>query len=492
MELSVVTSPRSKNKRHVLLLVFVLWILPSLSLLQLSRSYNHSLAQVEELGIRMGELRQSLYFSEPLRVSRLNDLALDAQLVYAIRLQLESDLNSAWLSPDGYQLLFVVDQFLEKFNQFIPLETKVQDVVEDLKALRSDENISPQLEALLNEFGVVIFEAMYSEHHTSSAIYRTFDRILEKSYSLEPDEQQSMQQILAQGSTLLGEYAQLNYLVDKIRKNSVHKEIITLEAGFHQRQFYLLVAMAGISLLAIFTLYFLTTYLLALMSRRHPHTDVHQPLSEASTESAVTSNPSPVFVEQADVAREHASTGFLEETPAVVENEVNERESQPEAAVSFPLERTSLNDVGNGMRTQQVSDSIEVINKHSAQVPEPRQVAETLLVDQSDSIDIEAMLETFEGDAESVEMLLEVFIEDHTNDGQTFRQLLDQDPVAAQRVVHSLKGVAGSIKASSLAIVSASIETLMKQQHTIEENDIVKLEQAIHDAVNAAQEYLSK
>ena len=96
MEQSVATPHRFKKPATFLVVLLALWLLPSLAILQLSRSYNNSLAQIEELGIRVNELRQSLYFSEPLRVSRINDLALDAQLVYSIRLQIESDFEHAF------------------------------------------------------------------------------------------------------------------------------------------------------------------------------------------------------------------------------------------------------------------------------------------------------------------------------------------------------------------------------------------------------------
>ncbi|MEZ9974425.1 Hpt domain-containing protein, partial [Vibrio lentus] len=97
-----------------------------------------------------------------------------------------------------------------------------------------------KLKPLLNEFGVVVFEAMYSDSQSSSATYRAFDSILEKSYSLETEEQDALQQLLADASALLSDYAQLNYLVDKIKKNSVNEQIIKLEAEFHERQFSLL------------------------------------------------------------------------------------------------------------------------------------------------------------------------------------------------------------------------------------------------------------
>ncbi|WP_198596970.1 Hpt domain-containing protein, partial [Vibrio sp. 10N.261.52.A1] len=65
-----------------------------------------------------------------------------------------------------------------------------------------------------------------------------------------------------------------------------------------------------------------------------------------------------------------------------------------------------------------------------------------------------------------------------------------KDETSAARVVHSLKGVAGSIKASRLAIIAASIEMTMKRSRAISEHDLNELEQAIKASVDSAVEYL--
>ena len=102
------------------------------------------------------------------------------------------------------------------------------------------------------------------------------------------------------------------------------------------------------------------------------------------------------------------------------------------------------------------------------------------------------MLETLDGDHESVVLLLNVFVEDHANDFNKFMELKTDDEVTAARVVHSLKGVAGSIKASRLAAISTSVEAKMKQSKPIEDSDLQELELAIGATVEAAREHLAK
>ncbi|MEZ8400390.1 Hpt domain-containing protein [Vibrio splendidus] len=460
MEQSVAKPKRFKKPATFLVVLLALWLLPSLALLNLSRSYTNSLAQIEELGIRVNELRQSLYFSEPLRVSRINELALDAQLVYSIRLQIESDFQHALFRPDVNQLLYVADQFLEKFDEFIPIESQVQDIVDNIKILRADKELSPKLKPLLNEFGVVVFEAMYSDNQSSSATYRAFDSILEKSYSLKTEEQDALQQLLADASALLSDYAQLNYLVDKIKKNSVNEQIIKLEAEFHDRQFNLLLVMLvmlvmlGLSLVTMITL-----VLWGVRSRKL--------IQQADNELS----PEPVT----DSSKENASSAVKQPT-----NDSSVLEIMPTSKHSDLKPQDGVN-VTSQKIVQQNTEEAPVAEKHIASV-----------TDSKPAIDIEDMLETLDGDAESVELLLGVFVQDHADDYTKFKSLLTKDETSAARIVHSLKGVAGSIKASRLAIIAATIEMTMKQSRAISEHDLEELEAAIKASIDAAFEYLDK
>jgi HPt (histidine-containing phosphotransfer) domain-containing protein len=483
MEQSVTKPKRFKKPATFLVVILALWLLPSLALLNLSRSYTNSLAQIEELGIRVNELRQSLYFSEPLRVSRINELALDAQLVYSIRLQIESDFQHALFRPDVNQLLYVADQFLEKFDEFIPIESQVQDIVDNIKVLRADTELSPKLKPLLNEFGVVIFEAMYSDNQSSSATYRAFDSILEKSYSLKSEEQDALQQLLADASALLSDYAQLNYLVDKIKKNSVNEQIIELEAEFHDRQFNLLLVMLGLSLVTMITL-----VLWGVRSKKL----VQQADKKQSPESATDSS------KENALSASRSKTGSRSNTAS--RNKTASHYDIASSAVKQPSNDTSVSSV-TPMSTHSASQSQpqksvnvtvqQIVKRNTEEAP----VAEKHIPSVTDSkpaIDIEDMLETLDGDAESVELLLGVFVQDHADDYTKFKSLLTKDETSAARIVHSLKGVAGSIKASRLAIIAATIEMTMKQSRAISEHDLKELEAAIKASIDAAFEYLDK
>lgn len=157
---------------------------------------------------------------------------------------------------------------------------------------------------------------------------------------------------------------------------------------------------------------------------------------------------------------------------------------------SYLSERDSRDQNSELQPPKQPGVAIQQTIQHNT---EEAQMSEGYIVSVTDSkpeIDIEEMLDTLDGDVESVELLLGVFVQDHADDFAKFQSLLTQDEPAAARVVHSLKGVAGSIKASRLAIIAASIEMTMKQSRPISKHDLEELEQAIQASVDSAMAYL--
>lgn len=98
-------------------------------------------------------------------------------------------------------------------------------------------------------------------------------------------------------------------------------------------------------------------------------------------------------------------------------------------------------------------------------------------------IDINKMLESLSGDEEAVHMLLEVFIQDHSNDGVKLCQLLNADKEQAQRVVHSLKGVSGSLGAMPLSSISGDIELLIKEKQNVPESKLNKLKDILEQTI---------
>ncbi|NOH98399.1 Hpt domain-containing protein [Vibrio sp. 99-70-13A1] len=477
MELSVTIPQKPSIRLKLFIIIAFIWLLPSLTLLHISRSYNQSLESVEELGTRIIELRQSIYHEEPLRITRVNNLALDAQLVYSIRLQIESEFKDSWFLPDINQLLYSTDQFLEKFNEFSPLESQLQNLVSDIKLQRSNEQSSEYFKRLLNELGVVVFEAIYSDSQSSPAIYRTFDSILEASYDLDLTEQQEIQKMLAEGSGVLGDYARLNYIIEKMKQNSAQEQIILVEAKFHEGQFYFLLGMTAINFVSVFSVIALFT--LAKVASQREESPPASSTSDKHTDSILQNHI------------EELSQNTLSNLPNNRPSDVSSNIEQSGVSYSndFPA-KSSIQD------SSSLFDGLNPENCRAKQVMSAQEINMTGANSSSTNdstmvIDIPAMLENLDDDEESVALLLSVFIQDHAQDADKFKRLLAEDLVSALRVVHSLKGVAGSIKADRLGTISSSIELALKQSNLVSEADLKELADAICATVKAAQEYVS-
>lgn len=108
------------------------------------------------------------------------------------------------------------------------------------------------------------------------------------------------------------------------------------------------------------------------------------------------------------------------------------------------------------------------------------------------AIDIGRMLSSLNDDRDSVNMLLEVFVEDHRNDDQSLRQLLTTDPQAALRKAHSLKGVAGNLGADGLREIAMAIEMKLKQDTMPSEPELQQLTSQLKLAIESARYFLNK
>ncbi|MCG9678401.1 Hpt domain-containing protein [Vibrio sp. Isolate24] len=94
--------------------------------------------------------------------------------------------------------------------------------------------------------------------------------------------------------------------------------------------------------------------------------------------------------------------------------------------------------------------------------PSPVTAANTWLND-GPEIDLDGMLDALGNDYESVCMLLQVFVDDHTGDAERITQLLNDSPDEALRKAHSLKGVGGNLGALKLRESAGKVEQAIKE-----------------------------
>ena len=96
--------------------------------------------------------------------------------------------------------------------------------------------------------------------------------------------------------------------------------------------------------------------------------------------------------------------------------------------------------------------------------PAGKKITEDSLPGSLEGIDIEEGLRRVGGNRKLYRKLLVEFYQDHSEDIHAIRQALDQEDLAtAQRIAHTIKGVAGSIGAGDLQCDAESLETAFKE-----------------------------
>ncbi|GHA38209.1 Hpt domain-containing protein [Photobacterium aphoticum] len=102
------------------------------------------------------------------------------------------------------------------------------------------------------------------------------------------------------------------------------------------------------------------------------------------------------------------------------------------------------------------------------------------------------LLNSMDGCHESVLMLLELFIEDHCQDNARFSAALaSHDTGSAHRIAHTLKGVAGSLGAQQLKVVTEYLEHQLKTGHAITAEEEAWLGRAIAALAQTVTVYMA-
>lgn len=222
-------------KNRLDLAVIVVWGVVMLAVLLQYRALEVTSRNLNELENSVGGLRNTLYFQSPYRTTRANDLALNIQVIYSLRLQLEADSDSNWFQPDLTQTLYVTDRFIEQTRSFLAVELSINELVEQLQALRERYAHQPDVQADYLKIGAFVLQALYTEGARSPELYRTFDALLKQSESLPTEAKDNLQRTLARVSTLLSHYAEGDNLVDKLLRHRVHNEIMSANTQYEER-----------------------------------------------------------------------------------------------------------------------------------------------------------------------------------------------------------------------------------------------------------------
>ncbi|MGI9949348.1 Hpt domain-containing protein [Vibrio hyugaensis] len=421
--------------RRVVWILFVVWCAFAVGIWLQAQQTMRTMSTVDELGSKVDEVRNIFHFELPYRAQHVDQVSLKLQLVYAVRLQLESEQGQGLGAPDLTQLLYSTDRFLEGAKSFIGSDSELVALADQLRNSRESASNSQSLQTMYFRLGALVLEAMFSDSATSADTYQELDLLFTESKTLALEEQSSFQRRLAQTSSVLAAHAQGSHLSSQLLNPEFPNQLAAISASLEQK------LLVYLSLLIMVSASLLVCVCWALSS-------IESVLAEGNQSDSENIN-SPI-------------------QPLSHQLDRVERGSE-----QTEVELANSTEVTNGPERSDSESHQQLLNES----PEPY-------------IDIERMLDSLFDDEESVRMLLDVFIQDHTDDGSKLRRLLLEDKEHAQRVAHSLKGVSGSIGAMPLHYISGDIESLIKQGEQISDDKLIQLEDTLQKTTLFAERVL--
>ncbi len=434
--------------RRAVWLLFAVWCAFAVGIWLQAQQTIRTISTIDELSSKVDEVRNIFHFELPYRAQHVDQVSLKLQLVYAVRLQLESEHSAGWGSPDLTQLLYSTDRFLEGARTFIGSDSELVALADQLHNSRESASNSEQLRTMYYRLGALVLEAMFSDAATSADTYQELDSLFTESQNLESKEQASFQRRLAQTSSVLAAHAQGSHLSNQLLNPEFPNQLASVISTLEQKlTFYItFLALVSGSLLALISWALFSKTALVMKESLAPNKNEETPAF-----------PSTPVLEKAHVAE--TKHEMVEKAESVVQTESPLPKEDGDATPPYQNMATESEDSG---------------------IKEPY-------------IDIEKMLDSLSGDEESVRMLLEVFIQDHAEDSEKLKGLIAEgkDKEHAQRVAHSLKGVSGSIGAMPLHYISGDIESLIKQGEQVSDDKLDQLEDTLQKTTLFAERVLN-
>lgn len=215
-------------------LLLCIWLICIATLANSYRSTNATKEQIYELGSSIQDLRETFSFNTPYRVHMADSQALDLQLIYALRLQIDAHYQKSWYLPDVNQLLFTTDRFIEQTQIYLDNNLDLLSLVEQVREKRERYSDNPSLSLLYYRISANVLEAIFSDRNSSPKIYRELDQIYSLSNKLPKEARRDLQQVLAHISSVLGGYAQGQYVVDKLISHDVYGQIDLQRTEYNQ------------------------------------------------------------------------------------------------------------------------------------------------------------------------------------------------------------------------------------------------------------------
>ncbi|EIT7143307.1 Hpt domain-containing protein [Vibrio vulnificus] len=398
---------------------------------------------VEEVGNKIEEVHAAFSYKREQRIQKLDEISLNVQLIYALRIQLEATYVHSFFAPDITQFLHVTDRYIDSVKTILQIDTRLSDLVAEVRRQRLQQTHADSILsfALLGSY---ISEATLSNSTRLSPVFKDIDNLVLLSNELEEAQRVPLQKLLAQSAVVLGQNAEVNHLVNQVSTHEVYAQQSWLEEQYHHivlQSIVIVIAVSGLCFLGLLWLLY------------WGNTLVKSPQQSAENEVL------------------HVPTETLKErlSSEAVQTEERPEQSSRQSDTALLEQRTEI-DRNRSMSTTAVPQGSEELPP----------------------IKIDLMMDSLSGDEESVQMLLSVFVQDHADEHSNFVATYRDDPETAQRIVHSLKGVAASLGADALRKVAMEIESSMKHGHEPTEQQLQQLKEGIDKTVAYAHRILNR
>ncbi|CCN47954.1 putative Signal transduction histidine kinase [Vibrio nigripulchritudo MADA3029] len=426
-----------RNRRYIIVAFLLVWgVISSILYFQ----HIQLRKEADSLGLlsnQIEEFRYTLSFPDPIRAQHIEQLSLNLELIKSVKVQIESESEHGIWSPETAQLVYLSDRFIERAENYLTVALDIRGLSEQILNTKNSQGTPKELVALYDELGAYLFSSFYADSNLNPPNYMTLESIMLRSERFDSPYKNQIQGLLSKASLILAEHAQLSYVTEEILKHSVVREIGMVRTEFQhvaQRMFTISLVLSGVFLLAIGWIGF------------------NRVAAPQHTEAQSTERPSSNI--PGSTSKETQTAPVKQEQPVKLEEPV-EVTQEPEPIQEPPVMES----------------------------PEP-------VPTNSRGFDPEMMLETFDNDEESVLMVLNVFLQDHSEDVNKLKEALNQDSEQAHRIAHSLKGVAGNLGANALKDITANIEHGLKQGSKPSESDMVALEQSLKTTIDDVESYL--
>ncbi|EHU5126465.1 Hpt domain-containing protein [Vibrio vulnificus] len=398
---------------------------------------------VEEVGNKIEEVHAAFSYKREQRIQKLDEISLNVQLIYALRIQLEATYVHSFFAPDITQFLHVTDRYIDSVKTILQIDSRLSDLVAEVRRQRLQQTHADSILtfALLGSY---ISEATLSNSTRLSPVFKDIDNLVLLSNELEEAQRVPLQKLLAQSAVVLGQNAEVNHLVNQVSTHEVYAQQSWLEEQYHHivlQSIVIVIAVSGLCFLGLLWLLY------------WGNTLVKSPQQSAENEVL------------------HVPTETLKErlSSEAVQTEERPEQSSRQSDTALLEQRTEI-DRNRSMSTTAVPQGSEELPP----------------------IKIDLMMDSLSGDEESVQMLLSVFVQDHADEHSNFVATYRDDPETAQRIVHSLKGVAASLGADALRKVAMEIESSMKHGHEPTEQQLQQLKECIDKTVAYANRILNR